>query len=202
MTLDPRTLRPPFIPWEDCRYAAETIRDKHWPERTIPVDVEKIALRMGVKIRLLTGLAELGSEAQLTGNLEEILVDTKLYSLDAYENRVRFSIAHELGHLVLHSGIYAGSSFGSVQEWVEFKALMPEDTYTWIEQHAYEFAGRILVPLEELRIRLDECVKKLPSQINIESAKGNFCTYISKFFGVSDSVIYRRLDREGLWPPC
>lgn len=43
-----------------------------------------------------------GSDAIITNDFSSIFIDKAYYLADACLNRVRFSIAHELGHMVLH----------------------------------------------------------------------------------------------------
>ena len=43
---------------------------------------------------------------------------------------------------------------------------IPDSEYAWIEQHAYEFAGRLLVPREKLIEKLMVEVEILRSHLN------------------------------------
>ncbi|MFI5224572.1 MAG: ImmA/IrrE family metallo-endopeptidase, partial [Nitrospirales bacterium] len=63
----------------------------------------------------------------------------------------RFSVAHEIGHLILHRDIYAGLQHATAAEWFDYISAIPEVEYGWVEWQAYEFAGRLLVPPEPLR---------------------------------------------------
>ena len=122
-------------------------------------------------------------------------------------NRVRFSIAHELGHFVLHRDVYQNIAHASVEDWIEFVQRVPEDQWGYMEQHAYEFAGRLLVPRDRLKAEL---------QVHVQAAEGaGFTAWdtsgdaaleyvagpLARVFGVSSQVIEKRLTREGLWPP-
>lgn len=93
---------------------------------------------------------------------------------------------------------------------------LPEEEYFLIEQHANEFAGRLLVPKDSLvndlkdAINLLQKLKKnteitgfpLPRELSqIELAKEYIASNICRKYRVSDQVIIRRLDKENLWPP-
>jgi len=77
---------------------------------------------------------------------------------------------------------------------------------TWVEQHAYEFAGRLLVPRDKLIEKLNEAVLLAESvgfdawDTSGESTREYIAHAISKFFGVSGQVIEKRLIKENLWP--
>ncbi len=58
---------------------------------------------------LLDGLGEqLDIDALLMGDLSSILRDKRSLMSPRLECGLRFSVAHEIGHLVLHRDIYAG----------------------------------------------------------------------------------------------
>ena len=44
-------------------------------------------------------------EALLVGDLKTIAVDRDVFMDPRAENRLRFSVAHELGHLILHRDV-------------------------------------------------------------------------------------------------
>ena len=43
------------------------------------------------------------------------------------EYRRRFSVAHEIGHLVLHRDIYAGLQHATAAEWFDYISAIPEN---------------------------------------------------------------------------
>jgi Zn-dependent peptidase ImmA (M78 family) len=120
------------------------------------------------------------------------------------DNRLRFSIAHEIGHLILHGEIFKNLDFDSPEEWISNYSEIPEKTYSSIEYHAYEFAGRLLVPREALIKEIGKVVeisKKLHlDKIGISGPRllGYASPKIAKVFGVSDAVIEKRFIYEEL----
>jgi len=100
----------------------------------------------------VNGLREqLDIDALLMGDLKSILVDKRAFMSPRLEYRLRFSVAHEIGHLILHRDIYAGLQHATAAEWFDYISAIPEVEYGWVEWQAYEFAGRLLVPPEPLR---------------------------------------------------
>jgi len=49
------------------------------------------------------------------------------------EYRLRFSVAHEIGHLVLHRDIYAGLQHATAAQWFDYISAIPEVEYGWVE---------------------------------------------------------------------
>lgn len=79
-----------------------------------------------------------------------------------------------------------------------------EEDLNWFEQHAYEFAGRLLVPREKLENELDSLKNKIKSfrlkyvdqnEALIEAVSRIICPK----FQVSHGVIQRRIRSERLW---
>ena len=146
-------------------------------------------------------------EALLLGDLKTILVDRDAFLDPRSGNRLRFSVAHEIGHLILHADVYGGLRHENLEAWMEFLLAIPEAEYGWLESHAYEFAGRLLVPPEPLRTALVEAVQSAEKAGFTEwDATGETALKLygqphSRQFGVSAEVIARRLRAEKLWPP-
>ncbi len=203
----PEHFKAPFITREKAWSEAEKVRKGFWPEGCVPVDVESVVYRLGLKLEPIHELKQAGDiDALLRGDGTTIIVDADEYMDARMENRIRYSIAHELGHFVLHRDIYPGP-FETLGEWVDFTERLPKDQWNFIEQHAYEFAGRLLVPREDLEAALGEVVGMAESRgfqdwdQSGDTAKDYLASRICRGFGVSGEVIAKRLTREGLWPP-
>lgn len=206
---DLKNIKCPYIDKSIIWKKADNFRNEYWSSNLIPINIEKIIeQQLNLYIIPEFGLAtEFDMEAYLTADLTSIVVDKKRYLDDRYLNRLRFSFAHEIGHLVLHKDIYPKFGITNTQRWLTFMNEIPEKQYFWFEYQADEFAGRLLVPLELLNDELSKCLKKLPldlhdllerdSDIVLASLSPALC----KPFGVSEQVISIRVKKEGLWPP-
>ncbi len=42
---------------------------------------------------------------------------------ESFQNRLRFTIAHEIGHFILHEKVHEGVQFSTVEEWAEFMPI-------------------------------------------------------------------------------
>ena len=70
-------------------------------------------------------------------------------------NRLRFSLAHEIGHLFLHRKAFEEANIGDVAHYLEWINDHNGRKYS-IEREANEFAGRLLVPVESLQQCFDQ----------------------------------------------
>ncbi len=102
--------------------------------------------------------------------------------------------------------MFADIKCSTVEEWIRFFHQIPEDQYRWIENHANEFAGRILVPREKLLEKLNKAVSVAETKgydswdTSGESTLEYLSNGIAREFEVSGQVIEKRLVREKLWP--
>jgi len=75
----------------------------------------------------------------------DILVDEETF--DSHRYRANFSIAHEFGHIVLHSQVCCNCR--TVKDAIALRRRI-EKSYDFIERNANYFAGAILMPLRTL----------------------------------------------------
>ena len=206
--MDPKKFKAPFISLEEIRKRADSLRQKSLGSDDIPVDVERI-IEFGLRLDIVPESSvkqESDVDALLLGNMKEIVVDLQEFMDDRHRNRIRFSLAHEAGHLVLHADIFAKVKHTSVDDWVRFIQEIPDDQYLWIEQHAYEFAGRLLVPPDILLEKVRQTVSAAESKgfsswdSSGDAAVEYIAHQIAEEFQVSEQVISKRIEREKLWP--
>jgi Zn-dependent peptidase ImmA (M78 family) len=122
----------PRLSNEEIRRRADEFRQQHWGEK-IPVDVELIAERqLGLTIIPIADLRYTAhTEAFLSGDLRELVYDPALPDV-----RVRFSVAHELGHYLLHRDIISKLRSGSYEEWKDMQHEIPEALWSRAEYQA------------------------------------------------------------------
>lgn len=137
---------------EEIWLIAEEVRRKYWSKLTVPIDVEKIIeSRLKLTIQPEHYLRrETDMDAYLLIDRTGVVVDHDMFMDERYFNRLRFSFAHELGHYFLHEYIYKKMLLNSVREWRDFFKNISDFDYKNFEWQANEFAGRFLVPRDEL----------------------------------------------------
>jgi len=91
--------------WEEIREKAEEFRKKFvHPSDKIPIPIEEI-LEFDLNITLwpVDGLLEkIDIDGFLSNDLKTLFVDKRIYMDSRYYRRLRFTYAHEIGHLVIH----------------------------------------------------------------------------------------------------
>jgi len=191
--------------WEQ----ADLFRESKEYGKEIPVKIEKlIEFELNMDIIPITGLKELsGVKAFLSLNLKGIRVDRKAYDNPNYLPRLRFTLAEEVGHYILHKEIYQeGVSYNSEEEFIQDILNMDENDLSWIEKQARQFAGRLLVPTETLFQQIKSNEEKIDQLYAInqdeENSRSLAIEGVSKRicdnFQVSWQVIRNRIGYENL----
>jgi hypothetical protein len=189
---------------------AEEFRKEHSELGTLPIDVlTVIEIRLKLDIIPFDRLLKKYSvDAAVVPDFSGIYVDKESYlCLETGRprwlyNRFRFSLAHELGHIVLHRDLAADLRFSSLEDWWRWSRKY-EATRFSLEQEANEFAGRLLVPADHLKSDFDEFVdavkSRYPSWWTNANLRTAFTRRLSENYAVHADVIAIRLDREEIW---
>jgi hypothetical protein len=200
----PTDIRGPILSYEDLRRAANDFLMTYHPSQSLPVPIEEIIdLELKINIIPVPGLQqEIEMDAFISSDCTEITVDEFVYRKRL--NRYRFSLAHELGHKILHRSIYCLMAFRTIAGWVAFLQACPPDQHSWLEYQARSFAGLVLVPKDLLERETDTAVQMArQSGINVHTrnqvAWESIAEYLATRFVVSKDVIMKRLavDRIG-----
>jgi Zn-dependent peptidase ImmA (M78 family) len=161
--------------FDTIREMADNFRMKHTknPDQ-IPVDIERIIeFELQIEIRPVDGLkAKLDMEAMLSRDLKVIFIDCHSYVHPSFASRMRFSLAHELGHYILHRDFYLESKFNSPEEWIRLLNGLDPSDLEWYERHANEFAGRLLVPVTPLIAEVENLKREISQMEDIAKRKG------------------------------
>jgi Zn-dependent peptidase ImmA (M78 family) len=206
--MDPGKIVSLRLTQEKIREAAEEYRKEHIFDNSLPVDLEHvIEATMGISIIPIESLQKAcDMEGFISKDFKTIYVDKDLYTDDRYYKRVRFTIAHEIGHLVLHRSSIDGLKFKTETEWISFRIGINDETLGWFESQASEFAGRLLVPIDQLIESFLETrnvvLKKHSSwnaaKINDDELFSIIAPMICNKFDVSAEVIERRIRKENI----
>lgn len=105
-----------------------------------PIDVDGIAAAMHVAVRYDHSLDRNGIIGQITFEDDNPVVTINPLQ-NAYEPRRRFTLAHELGHFVLHSA-------NGLTEFIDSQKTMSRKTSYWnlVESEANSFGAQLLMP--------------------------------------------------------
>ncbi len=188
----------PFKNHEHIAKSASDFLRKYHSKGTYPIPIEEIVeFQLGLDIIPVPGLHKaFDVDGFLSSDRTSISVDQGVY--ETRPGRYRFTLAHEVGHFVLHKDIYEKYEFKKTEEWKRIIRDFPEKEYSWFEWQAYEFAGLILVPAGHLDKRYKYHVKQIKA-LGIQDegvTLDRVIEFLSNDFVVSRDVIQRRLLRE------
>lgn len=194
----------PYLTYENISEEAARLLHRFGRNNEIPVDVEALA-EFDLKLNIVParGLQDrLATDGFLSLDMREIYVDE--WVMERHPTRYRFTLAHELGHMVLHGNVFESLRFEALDEWVQFVMSMPEYDYGWFERHAYWFAGALLVPEEKLLACYDKAsaglaANGLDTDALSDYSRSQIAGFIAKRFQVSTAVVYKRLREVSLW---
>ncbi len=134
----------PHIAFRDIKQKADEIRSQ-FQDQTIPFDIHAaIEFDLDFEIRPVKELRDkANSDALLLCGQKTILIDEEYFLDERQQNRIRFSLAHELGHFFLHPMLKPELS--NIEDWIHFQKNIDDESFGWFESQANEFAGRLLV---------------------------------------------------------
>lgn len=189
---------------EDLRSQHEVLRE----DRT-PIDVFTfLEIDLGLNPIPFDDLkARYDVEAAIMADFTGIYLDAEQYILMEHGpewrlKRLRFTVAHELGHYFLHRHLPQKEQFSSLPNFARWTYTLGGNKYT-IEQEANEFAGRLLVPKGKLQDCFDEFAKDaeklIPHFMDSGEIRQKFAEQVAPRFGVNSDVVKIRLDRDGIW---
>jgi Zn-dependent peptidase ImmA (M78 family) len=141
-------------------------------------------------------------DAFLSSDCRSITVDESVYA-HRVPHRYRFSLAHEVGHAVLHRPIFTALQFNTVTEYKRTLRELTDFDVNRMEWQAHSFAGLVLVPSPDLASHFDHAVQRAEAAgISVADYWDEAVDYISNslvsVFRVSDQVISRRIEYDNL----
>ncbi len=189
--MDYSKIKIPYIKNEIIKINAKRFREKYW-DNCLPLDIEKIIdVRLEVNIIPIPELEKLcNTDALITSDWSCLYIDKDLFEDERRQNRLRFSLAHEIGHFILHKNFYASLEINSFEDFYGFIELIPAEQYGYLETQANKFAGHLLVPRELLNQYLNDELKKARAAINIDKfdkilLRSYIANPLAKKFGIS-----------------
>lgn len=190
-------MRVPYLD-DDCIFhKANDFLCQHYPSFECPVPVEIIiGKELGVYVFPVKDLEKCCDVHGGVGkDFKSILIDEKQYMNQ--EGRSRFTIAHELGHIILHSQLFDEiSQLNTDQNYIDFQNHITFDEHKKLEIQANLFAEEIIFPKEVLREVVENMVSKLGGADKLlPSDLASIIDYVQKKFGVTRDCAYNKLRR-------
>ena len=156
-----------------------------------PVDLDKVVAALGAKVHHETLEDEVSGVLIVKGGEKHVLVNAA-----HHPNRQRFTIGHELGHLVLHDG--QGDRL-IIDKQIRVYQRVGEAT-----SGAYSAPGSITKPYEEREANMFAAALLMPAPLvqhaALEHDLGDELdiTALAKTFGVSEQAMFIRLQQLGV----
>ena len=181
----------------DVVRAADEFLKTYHPSLSLPIPIEDIVERkIDMALFAIPGIKSLiGVDAFISSDFTQITIYEDCFV--KYQERTRFSIAHEIGHLILHKDWYEKHGPKNLEDYLSSHDRMDGQIYRYIEIQAQTFAGLILVPKKLLLGELEKRLGRIPSMESPEIL-APFIQDLPEIFKVSDAVILRRLQKENI----
>ncbi|NWF54371.1 MAG: ImmA/IrrE family metallo-endopeptidase [Syntrophaceae bacterium] len=199
-----------YLSYQQISQRAEEFLLTYHSSKALPVPVEEIVeFKLGVDIVPIPNLQkDFEIEGFTSSDLKAIYVDQ--FILSERPARYRFTLAHEIGHIVLHKRIFKEIRISSVKSWKTFADLVDPQYYSALEFQGYAFGGLILVPPAELKRLMEKNLPDIKNLIKISKsrnigrdqyldyAKEKIAQELAPIFDVSTEVIVKRIEYDKL----
>lgn len=177
----------PLLTQHQITNAAESFRNKYHANKPSPLNILDI-VEFDLKIQIIP-IPKLeflcNSSAFITSSWDMLYIDQRQYENESFDKRTNFSVAHEIGHLVLHKQFYESLHIRNFVDFYKFFNGCPPQIYKLLENQANPFAGKLLVPGEELRTAIAELTNKKVKPDEILK------TLSDRFAVTNDAIIWR-----------
>ena len=137
---------PHFMSYREIGERAEEFLCNYHPSQKLPIPIERIIeFDLGLDI---VPLPNLYTDFRISGFLafdrSAIYVDEKQFSF--YPEKYRFTLAHEVGHLILHGECFEEISWNNLDEYIDSIMSLDREMLDRLEVQGNLFAEQVLVP--------------------------------------------------------
>lgn len=173
----------------------------HNPDNILPIPIEEIIdSKLNISIISVPNIQDLhGIDAYTSSDFSSITIDDFIFC--HREGRARFSLAHELAHILLHKSYYEGLDINNWESYLKFQtdivATENIDIQKNIENQAYILANMLLVPVDDLKSRVDSIGLEYDGLRNVPAdVMATFRNELCDLYLVSERVIEKAIVRE------
>jgi Zn-dependent peptidase ImmA (M78 family) len=193
-----------FYDDERCKRVANAFLESHGflAKQKLPVNVELLALKSGHPVSTIEGLrSNFDMKGTVFRNLTrdrfEILLDARHYEQD--ELSAPFTIAEELGHILIHSGVM--KQIETPEDRIDFEETLSEQTRRIFEMQAKKVGSALLLPsdlydpiiMKWVEENLDTILKDNP--YDEQDLSEFIATNIQKRVRLSVPILHRAMHR-------
>lgn len=190
-------MNPTGLTLADVNRQANEFLQKFNPSGILPVPIEEIVeLQMHIALVVIPGIKDLlGIDAFISSDFSQITIDE--YAYENYTERTKFSIAHEIGHLIMHAEWYKNHGPKNLDDYQTFHERISTETYKYLETQANTFAGLVLVPTTPLTTLLRTKLGRNPENEELSILLPIFQELL-EVFNVSGEMLLYRMQKEKL----
>jgi len=199
-----------FLSYRQIGKISADLLNTHNLGEKIPIDIEKLLDNI-FQINIITFhdlYKVFDINAFTSSDLEKIYIDEYLHSY--LEPQYRFTLAHELGHIILHKIFYEQFKIKDIDSYVNFINNIDYKEYGYLEYQANCFAGCFLVPSNHLEEQFKKHLKNTLSFITkrfkgvkrkdyLEIAIIIIAKKMVPVFNIHYKPIQIRIYKNGLW---
>lgn len=185
--------KPPRLNYEDIKKIAEEFLSQNNQDNLVPVPIEEIAeLNLNIQIVPIPRLkTTFKIDGFINSTFDQITIDDEVFN--RFEERARFTIAHEIGHKILHEKYFKHKKFSIIEEYIKFQESISNNENYILERQANYFAGCILVPGSRLKLEIDNAIKNKYKYSFLPPLE-----QLPELFKVSSTVIMIQIEKENI----
>lgn len=163
-------------------------------EINAPIDLEKIVDFIGAKLNVSVDFDRISTAGSVSLNNEHAEIWINPIE-NNYEPRKRFTIAHEIGHLIRHISPDTG-----VKEFIDTKKTLNRKGSYWDskEYEANNFAAQLLMPLKLIKQQGNQLISEYKAEHQVDNMPLSvFVSQMANKFNVSEPAMRFRLKNIG-----
>lgn len=129
-------IKVPYYTYSHIGEKVEVFLAQHHPSLEIPIPIEDIIdLKLKLHVHPFPRLyIDHRQNGFLSADRTTIYVDE--YQYNQYIDKFRYTLAHELGHFILHGSCYENTSFSSPIEYLQWIMSVDQEDLGWFETQA------------------------------------------------------------------
>lgn len=155
-----------------------------------PIDLEKIVQCLNIHVEYIDDEeSDILGEIKVENNEPKIIINLSNHMFD---ERIRFTLAHELGHLCKHIAPNDSTEFKDTA-----KTMKRDKSWSIYEYEANNFAARLLMPQDLLMSEIKKLINEI-KRSNETISQDEFVARLANKFQVSKSAMMFRLKNLGI----
>nr|WP_306455642.1 ImmA/IrrE family metallo-endopeptidase [Stenotrophomonas sp. JAI102] len=165
---------------------------EHGIPRRPPIDIASIVERLGINVDYVNEPGDLvGQITKYQGSCNIVINQHNNW----YEPRLRFTLAHEIGHFILHLNKHEDGEFKDTP------ITMSRTSSYWdrTEAEANSFAAELLMPSDLIFQEANYIISEYKQSHNAQISKDEFKDRMSRAFNVSFAAMEYRLSNLGIF---